>query len=146
MQLKELSLTLEVNSFLMVTWTRPYKGLRPEFWKHCNTLSLGRSFGPAEGTGPNAALCRQLHSVLQTMNTYSLVPLCYKPESLSFKTRSDEFLNLSNPSGCTRPCFWRVKRGRCLGLTIFQPSVSRLSKQCGILAHNPIGLHGVLRG
>jgi hypothetical protein len=30
-------------------------------------------------------------------------------------------------------CFWGVERGRCLGLTILPISVSRLSRQCGIL-------------
>jgi hypothetical protein len=30
-------------------------------------------------------------------------------------------------------CFWRVKLGRCIGLTTLSPSVSRLSRQCGTL-------------
>jgi hypothetical protein len=30
-------------------------------------------------------------------------------------------------------CFWGVKSGQCVGLTILLPSVSRLSRQCGIL-------------
>jgi hypothetical protein len=29
--------------------------------------------------------------------------LCYKPEGRGFDTRSDEFLNLPNPSGRPRP-------------------------------------------
>jgi hypothetical protein len=30
-------------------------------------------------------------------------------------------------------CFWGVERCRCVGLTTLPPSVSRLSRQCGIL-------------
>jgi hypothetical protein len=30
-------------------------------------------------------------------------------------------------------CFWGVKRGRCVMLIIYPPSVIRLSRQCGIL-------------
>jgi hypothetical protein len=30
--------------------------------------------------------------------------LCYKPDGRGFDTRWDEFLNVSNPSGRTRPC------------------------------------------
>jgi hypothetical protein len=29
--------------------------------------------------------------------------------------------------------FWRVKRGRCVGLTTIPPCMSRVSRQCGIL-------------
>jgi hypothetical protein len=29
--------------------------------------------------------------------------LCYKPEGRGFNSRWGEFLNLPNPSGCTRP-------------------------------------------
>jgi hypothetical protein len=30
-------------------------------------------------------------------------------------------------------CFWGVKCGRCVGLATLPPSMSRLSRQCGIL-------------
>jgi hypothetical protein len=61
------------------------------------------------------------------------------------------FLNLPNPSGRTRPLgftqpltemntrnekiimFLGVKCGGCVGLTTLPPSVSRLSRQCGII-------------
>jgi hypothetical protein len=32
-----------------------------------------------------------------------------------------------------KKCLWGVECGRCVGLTTLQPSVSRLSRQCGIL-------------
>jgi hypothetical protein len=32
-----------------------------------------------------------------------------------------------------KKCFWGVKCGGCVGLTTLPPSVSRLSRQCGIL-------------
>jgi hypothetical protein len=68
-------------------------------------------------------------------------------------SRPDEvngFFNLPNPSGRTRHwdsfslgkkgvpeadkyCSWGVERGRCVGLATLPPTVSRLSRQCGIL-------------
>jgi hypothetical protein len=33
----------------------------------------------------------------------------------------------------TKTCFWRVDRGRCVGLTTLPPSVSRLYRYCGII-------------
>jgi hypothetical protein len=64
--------------------------------------------------------------------------------------RLNFFLNLPNPSGLIRPwsllslqqkwvaeaeklCFWGVKCGQWVGLTTLPSSVSRLSRQCGIL-------------
>jgi hypothetical protein len=78
--------------------------------------------------------------------------LNYKPEGRGFETRWGEciFFNLPNPPTRTRPrsslslhhkwvpeaekeCFWEVERGWCVGLRTTPPSVSRLSRQCGIL-------------
>jgi hypothetical protein len=73
--------------------------------------------------------------------------VCYKPEGRGFQNRWSEFLNLPNLSGRSRPWgldlfikeallffyFWGVKCGWCVGLTTLPPSVSRLSRQCGIL-------------
>jgi hypothetical protein len=78
--------------------------------------------------------------------------LGYKLEDRGFETRWGEILNLPNPSGRTRPlgstqplpemstgnikrkkkCFWEVKCGLCVGLITLTPSMSRLSRQCGI--------------
>jgi hypothetical protein len=76
--------------------------------------------------------------------------LCYKPEGRGFDTRWGEFLNLPNLSGRTRPwgytqplteistrnikivMFLGTKCGWCVGLTTLPPSMSRLSRQCGI--------------
>jgi hypothetical protein len=62
---------------------------------------------------------------------------CYKPEGRGFDIRWGEFLNVPNPSGRTRPwgllSLWGVKCGGCVGLTTLSPSMSRLSRQCGIL-------------
>jgi hypothetical protein len=81
-------------------------------------------------------------------STVLIKTLCYKPEGHGFDTLWGEFLNLPNPSSCTRPWgftqpltvsetkkkrFWGVKYGGCVGLTTLPPSVSRLSRQCGIL-------------
>jgi hypothetical protein len=49
-----------------------------------------------------------------------------------------------------KKCFWGIKCGWCVGLTTLLPSMSRLSRvvdNVGFLtSHNPIGLHGLLRG
>jgi hypothetical protein len=70
------------------------------------------------------------------------------------------FFNLPDPSGRTRPWGslrlltemstrsrkWGVECGRCVGLTILSPSVSRLCRQCGIVnISQSYGLHGLLR-
>jgi hypothetical protein len=70
--------------------------------------------------------------------------LRYKPEGRGFEIRWGEwmFFNLPNPSvgswalgfiQLTDNVFGGVKSGRCIGLTSLPPSVSRLSRQCGIL-------------
>jgi hypothetical protein len=52
----------------------------------------------------------------------------------------------SNRNEAEKLCSWGVERGRYLVLTTIPPSVSRFSRQCGILiSHNLIGLHGLLR-
>jgi hypothetical protein len=70
--------------------------------------------------------------------------LCYEPEGHGFQIRRGEFFNLPNPSGRTRPLtewipeaeksfFWGAGCGWCVGLTTLLPSVSWLTRQCGIL-------------
>jgi hypothetical protein len=80
--------------------------------------------------------CKERHAV------------CYK--RVRDPTRPINLFNLPNPSsltmvlgGITQPqtemttrntkSFWGVERDRCVILTILPPSVSRLSRQCGIL-------------
>jgi hypothetical protein len=78
--------------------------------------------------------------------------LCYNSEGHGFETQhnNDFFFNLPNPSAAIGPgvhsasnrneyekhksnVSWGVERGRCVGLTNLRPSVSQLSRQCGIL-------------
>jgi hypothetical protein len=76
--------------------------------------------------------------------------LCFKREIAgSIPDEVIFFLNLPNPSGHTMPfthplaemstgnikviMFLKSMRGGCVGLKILPPSVSRLSRQCGIL-------------
>jgi hypothetical protein len=77
---------------------------------------------------------------------------CFNPKGRGFETRRVELIlsiylilpstldpgvySASNRNECqkqTNNVFWRVKRCRCVGLTALPPSVSRLSRQCGIL-------------
>jgi hypothetical protein len=78
-----------------------------------------------------------------------LVALCYKLEGCGFETQWGEiYIYLILPAvldlGFTQPLtemstrsrkimFSGVERGWCVGLTTLPPSVSRLSRQCGIL-------------
>jgi hypothetical protein len=70
--------------------------------------------------------------------------LCYKSEGRGFDTRWGEFLNLPRVyySAFNRNEYQKhknnnvsggVKCGGCVGLTSLPPSMSRLSRQCGIL-------------
>jgi hypothetical protein len=85
-----------------------------------------------------------------TRGSLAVKALGYKPEGCGFETRWGEILNLPNRSGRTRhwsllslemstgnikkkKWFLGVKCGRCVGLTTLPPSMSRLSRQCGIL-------------
>jgi hypothetical protein len=76
--------------------------------------------------------------------------LCYKPEDRGFETRWGEFFiylflpaalgpgvhsasNRNEYQEQKKKCFWGVTCGRWVGLTTLPPSVSWLSRQCGIL-------------
>jgi hypothetical protein len=68
--------------------------------------------------------------------------LCYKPEGRGFEILSSELLliYLTLPAAlgpgvhpASNRRFWGVKCGRCVDLTSLPPSVSRLSRQCGII-------------
>jgi hypothetical protein len=65
--------------------------------------------------------------------------LCYKPGSIPGEVNFYIFLILQTALGpkvysaSNRNEYQKVKLGGCLGLTTLPPSVSRLSRQCGIL-------------
>jgi hypothetical protein len=75
--------------------------------------------------------------------------LCYKPEGLGSETGWSEFIfsiyliipaavgpgvySASWVAEAEKQWFWGVEQGLCVGLTTLSPSVSRLSRQCGIL-------------
>jgi hypothetical protein len=40
---------------------------------------------------------------MEAQGSVMVKALCYKPEGRRFDIRRNEFLNLRNPSGCTRP-------------------------------------------
>jgi hypothetical protein len=57
---------------------------------------------------------------------YLILPAALGPGIYSASNRN-EYLKQKNK------CFWGVKCGRCVGLPTLPPSMSRLSRQCGIL-------------
>jgi hypothetical protein len=83
--------------------------------------------------------------------TWDMTCLCNKPEGRVFETWWDKWIisiyvmlpaalgpgvysaSSTNEYHKQKRCFWGVKRCRCVGLTTLLPSVSRLSRQCGIL-------------
>jgi hypothetical protein len=60
-------------------------------------------------------------------SSYLIIPAALGPGVYSASNRNEYRKHQD------KYCFWLVKCGWCLGLTTLPPSMSRLSRQCGIL-------------
>jgi hypothetical protein len=76
---------------------------------------------------------------LTTQLHFSVGALCYKHEGSEFDSLWDHrifsvyLILLAAQWLSTRKCFWGVKHGRCIRLTISLPFVNWLSRQCEVL-------------
>jgi hypothetical protein len=103
--------------------------------------------------------------ITQARGSEVVKALCYKPEGRGFQTRSGErifsiyliLLDALGPgvySASNRNKYQKQKIndsggaecGWCVGLTNSPPSVYCLDNVGSLTSHNPIGLHGPLRG
>jgi hypothetical protein len=99
---------------------------------YCHLSCLNKKQG-ARGSIVVKALCRKAEDRgFDTrwgeliFSIYLFLPAALGPGVYSAHNRN-EYQNHANNVA------WGVNRGRCVGLTTLQPSVSRLSRQCGIL-------------